>query len=116
MFAQENPLGQTLILDLGEPTPHEVVGVVVDAVGGVVEVVVVGRLLVVGRDNSVGTVWPNAASSTPEHPARPAAPRAKTVETASSREENLAGGRAVSWIVDVGFSSSPVRDWRRSRP
>ncbi|MDH4066001.1 MAG: ABC transporter permease, partial [Acidobacteriota bacterium] len=31
MFPGENPLGQTLILDLGEPVPHEVVGVVADA-------------------------------------------------------------------------------------
>lgn len=31
MFPGENPLGQTLIVDLGEPVPHEVVGVVRDA-------------------------------------------------------------------------------------
>ena len=31
MFGGENPLGQTLIVDLGEPVPHEVVGVVRDA-------------------------------------------------------------------------------------
>ncbi|MEZ5417219.1 MAG: ABC transporter permease [Vicinamibacterales bacterium] len=31
MFPDENPLGQTLIVDLGEPVPHEVVGVVADA-------------------------------------------------------------------------------------
>lgn len=31
MFPGENPLGQTLIIDLGEPVPHEVVGVVRDA-------------------------------------------------------------------------------------
>lgn len=31
MFAGENPLGQTLIVDLGEPVPHQVVGVVADA-------------------------------------------------------------------------------------
>jgi len=31
MFPGENPLGQTLIVDLGEPVPHEVVGVVADA-------------------------------------------------------------------------------------
>jgi len=31
MFPRENPLGQILILDLGESTPHQVVGVVADA-------------------------------------------------------------------------------------
>ncbi|MGE0811743.1 MAG: ABC transporter permease [Vicinamibacterales bacterium] len=31
MFPGEDPLGQTLIVDLGEPVPHEVVGVVADA-------------------------------------------------------------------------------------
>ncbi len=31
MFPGEDPLGQTLIIDLGEPVPHEVVGVVRDA-------------------------------------------------------------------------------------
>lgn len=31
MFPDENPVGQTLVVDLGEPVPHEVVGVVADA-------------------------------------------------------------------------------------
>ncbi|HUU34940.1 MAG TPA: ABC transporter permease [Vicinamibacterales bacterium] len=31
MFPGENPLGQTLIIDLGDPVPHEVVGMVADA-------------------------------------------------------------------------------------
>ncbi|MEZ5292436.1 MAG: ABC transporter permease [Vicinamibacterales bacterium] len=31
MFPGENPLGQTLVVDLGEAVPHEVVGVVADA-------------------------------------------------------------------------------------